>query len=153
MAFHAFAFTEFYSNASGTIQFIELVNTGGTGEHFWDNTIFQVTHEGSESHTFTVPSNLAAPTANGDRVLLATQGFANLGIVTPDFIIPDGFLFIDGANIIFRNQSGSLVADQVDYGALPADHELSLDDNGVTHSNSPTNYAGDSGHVSNSVPT
>jgi len=115
MAFHAFAFTEFYSNASGTIQFIELVNTGGTGEHFWDNTIFQVTHEGSESHTFTVPSNLAAPTANGDRVLLATQGFANLGIVTPDFIIPDNFLSLGNGNVYF-NGSGV----NATYSGLPS---------------------------------
>jgi hypothetical protein len=70
-------------------------------------------------------------------VLIATQGFANLGVVAPDFIVPDGFLFTSGgATVNFAN------VDEVIYASLPLDGIHSIDHNGTIGVNSPKNFAG-----------
>ena len=40
---------------------------------------------------FTFPSNLPGDTL-GKKMLLGTAGFAALGVVAPDYVLPDGFL-------------------------------------------------------------
>jgi len=98
VSFHLYNIDEIYSNASGTVQFIELF-TGSGSQNFFDG--HQITVTGSSTHTFTFDHNLDTmqSTAN-THVLIATQGFADLGIVTPDFIVPNGFLF-NGGTIAF----------------------------------------------------
>jgi hypothetical protein len=41
-----------------------------------------------------------SPTAN-KRVLIATQGFEALGLVAPDYVIPNGFLPTNGGTLNF----------------------------------------------------
>ena len=57
---------------------------------------------------------MQSPTAD-KRVLLATQGFAALGLVTADYVLPKQFLPIDGGNL---NYAG---VDAVTYASLPTD--------------------------------
>src|SRR6185295_10359239 len=71
-SFHEWKFDEVFSNASGTIQFIEMLD-GFDGENFVGG--FQLK---SNSNTFTVPSNLPnGPTAT-HHMLFATAGFGSL---------------------------------------------------------------------------
>ncbi len=56
----------------------------------------------------------ASPTAHA-HVLIATQGFAQLGLITPDYVIPNGFLPLTNGTI---NYAG---VDHVSYTALPTD--------------------------------
>jgi hypothetical protein len=77
---------------------------------------------------------------------IATAGFAALGIVTPDYIVPAGFLFTDGATV---NYAG---VDSVTYGALPVDGTSSLNRSGMMGVNSPTNFAGQSGTINATPP-
>lgn len=134
---------ELYSNASGTIQFIEL-NVGNFNTmHPWEGWSIIVT-QGATEHLFTFSSDL--PDTHGPtNVLIATQAFADLGIVTPDFIIPSGFLFIDGGIVNFVQRE--IVA----YPALPTDGTLSWNFDGSTGVNSPTNFAGSTGTVQGNV--
>jgi hypothetical protein len=46
----------------------------------------------ASSVSFTFPNNLPSAATAGRRVLIATAGFAALGLVTPDFQVPNGFL-------------------------------------------------------------
>lgn len=142
MAFHLYDINELFSNASGSIQFIELRVGGSNGESFWSGQTITVTQAG-ETHTFTFSTNLPSTQTANTSVLLATQGFANLGLVTPNYIIPDGFLFTSGGATV--NFGGG--ADTVNYLALPTDGRNSIDRAGTQQVNSPTNFAGQTGSV------
>src|SRR5437016_311124 len=90
-SFHLWMIDEIYSNASGTVQFIELSTNSG-GQQFLLSHSISASQSGS-THSFNFTNNLPGDSAN-HHFLVATQGFADLGIVTPDFIVPNGFLFL-----------------------------------------------------------
>lgn len=141
MAFHLYRINELYSDANGTIQFIEMSVGGFNGESFWINQTISVT-QGGITHAFRFPANLPSTFTANTTVLIATQGFANLGVVTPDFIVPDGFLFTQGsATVNFAN------VDQVTYSSLPLDGIHSIDRNGAIGINSPTNFASETATI------
>ena len=142
-AFHEWKINEVYSNHSGTVQFVELTTTQ-SGQEFLINHTITCT-QGGTTRTFTFPSNLAAGTAN-KKFLIATPAFAALGIVTPDYVMPEGFLFTANATVNFSG------FDSVTYIALPTDGTQSINASGVASVNSPTNYAGVTGLISIAPP-
>lgn len=136
MSFHLFRINELYSNASGSIQFIELTIGNINGESFWQGQSIDVT-QGNLVHSFRFTTNLPNPNTANKSVLIATQGFANLNLVKPDYIVPDGFLFTSGsATVEFAG------ADAVIYANLPVNGIHSIDRNGTIQVNSPKNFAG-----------
>lgn len=141
MTFHIFHINEVYSNDDGSVQFIEFVGDADN-QHEWAG--HEITSSnGVITRTYPISTNLPEAATSGKSVLLATQGFADLGIVTPDYIIPDGFLFTANGTVSFPGmQSGSMT-----YPALPIDGKLSRNPDGSTGDNSPTNFFGDSGTV------
>ena len=132
-SFHLWVLNEIYSNADGTVQFIELSTGAGVEEFLAGHAI--TSSQGATTHSFTFPSNLPADTA-GRTFLIGTIGFAALGRVTPDYIVPNGFLFTTNGSV---NYTG---VDTVSWAALPVDGTLSIDHNGATAINSPKNFAG-----------
>lgn len=142
-SFHLMTMNELYSSADGSVQFLEMTALAPAQEFFFGHTL-KVT-QGGATHTFNVPSNLPGDTS-GRRVLFATQGFANLGIVTPDFIVPDGFFFTGSGTVTWAEG-----ADIWTYANLPSDGKLSLARNGSTAVNSPQNFAGATGSVSSTT--
>ncbi len=103
-----FGVDEVYSNGDGSVQFIVMNNAGST--HLAGQTIVA---SGSSTHTFTFPSDLPAGARN-HTFLVATQGFANLGLVTPDYVIPNGFLFVPFGSV-------SIGGNRTPYRDLPTD--------------------------------
>src|ERR1700674_3275253 len=76
---------ELYSSADGSVQFIMLftavpVRAGET----------LVASNGSAEHVFVIPSSF--PGSTSPITLIGTQSFADLKLVAPDFVVPDGFL-------------------------------------------------------------
>ena len=138
---HSWQFTEFFTNADGTVQFIELQESlGGPGETFMAG---QFVFSTSTEKLFNFPENLIGPTSNR-FLLLGTAGFAALpNAPTPDYILEDNFLSRAGDTLVYTTW------DDVTYGAgvLPHDGVMSLDRDLVTGLNSPTNYAGETGSV------
>jgi hypothetical protein len=138
-AFHLWSLQEIYSDSSGNLQFIELVDHSG-GQNFVGGTTLSVANIGNTiTHNFTFPSNLPTDSFN-HTMLLGTAGLAAAGGPTPDYIIPNNFLFTAGGAISFFQASGS-------YTALPTDGSLARvwgDGNAV---NSPQNFAGQMGVV------
>lgn len=145
--FHLWAFQEIFSNADGTVQFIELF-TVVDGQEFASGEMFRST-QGASVNTFTFTSNTPSLTSN-HHLLIATAGFAALpGVPTPDFIIPDGFLFSPDGLL----ENLALLGPSLGYTNLPIDGVLSLAGDGVTTAvNSPTNFNGDTGTVVLPVP-
>ena len=157
-SFHTFQVDELYTNADGTVQFIELHEAfDADNEQFLSGHIITV-KQGPTTHSFTFPNDLPNGNTAGAHVLIATPGFAQLGIVTPDYIVPAGFLFVAGASTVDYASVDSLT-----YPPLPTDGVRSLNRDGTTGINSPTNFAGQTGSIpaapppppagGNSVPT
>ena len=136
--FHLWQISEIYSNADGTVQFIELSTTFGS-QQFVGGHVIAVT-QGATTHSFTLPSDLPSDSTN-KTFLIGTQGFASLNLVTPDYVVADNFLFLGSGTIDWAG------ADVVSYASLPADGSLSIDRSGVTHTNSPRNFAGATGTI------
>jgi hypothetical protein len=135
-SFHTFRIEEIFSNADGSLQYVVLHEAGGlSGQQFLDGHTFTSAHAGIV-RTFTFPTNLPSGSTGGRSALLATQRFATLSLVTPDYVIPDGFLPTDGGTI---NYAG---VDQVTFGPLPTDGTTAIDRNGATVAASPTNFSG-----------
>jgi hypothetical protein len=150
--YHTFQIEQIYSNADGSVQFVVLHESlGEDGENLLAGHTFTSTHSGT-TKTFTFPSNLPggtcgyygcspSPTAN-KRVLIATQGFAALGLVTPNYVIPNQFLATDGGTVDYAG------VDQVPYATLPTDGVMAINRSGAVIPNVATNFAGQSASVS-----
>jgi hypothetical protein len=143
---HLWRVKEIFSNADGTIQFIEIATCcGSTGENFLGGHVLT-----SNTSSFPFPGNVEGSTLN-KHVLLATAGFAALpGAPTPDHIIGSNFLSTGGDTITFSFYDALTFP----AGALPTDGTNSLNRNPndpptatFTALNSPTNYADQSGTV------
>lgn len=145
MSFHLYDITELFSNADGSVQFIELAVGNSNFESAWAGKTITATQGNAAPHTFTFPSNLPSTQTANTSVLLATQGFADLGLVTPNYIIPAGFLFLGNGQVNFAN------VDVFTYDRLPSDGTQSLQRGGVVTVNSPTNFAGQTGSVTSAT--
>jgi hypothetical protein len=145
-SFHTFQIDELYSSPDGLVQFIELHEAfGATDQEFLLGRTLTST-QGATTRVYTFPANLPDRLTAGKRVLIATPGFAALGIVTPDYIVPGPFLFPGGGTLNFAG------VDSVTYQALPADGVSSLDRSGTIGVNSPTNYLGQTGSIGPTPP-
>ena len=149
--YHTFVIEQLFSNADGSVQFVVLHESMGmNGENMLADRTITAT-QGMNTNTYDFPNDLpggncgyyvcmAAPTANR-RVLIATAGFAALQVVTPDYIVPNGFLPIFGATVNYA------LVDQVTYASLPTDGVHAIDRNGNLISNLATNFSGKSASV------
>jgi hypothetical protein len=142
---HLWRFTEFFSNADGSVQFIEMQECCGSDVE----TQMSSTSITSNGNIFNFPNNLVGPTAHR-WILVATQSFADLpGAPTPDYIIPEHFFDPQGDTLRYRGTT-----DLVDLlaGALPRDGQHSFDRSLQTGQlsvivNDPINFAGATGSV------
>jgi len=145
-AFHLFRIEQLYSNADGTVQFVVMhQEPAANGENLWAGNALTSTRGGA-TKVFTFPANLPSSATAGRRVLVATPGFAALGLVPPDYVMPSGFLPMDGGTV---NYAG---VDQVTYLSLPTDGVTAINRNGATIPNVATNFAGASASVTASGP-
>ena len=134
--FDSFAIEHVYSNADGTVQFVvlrEMQNLAGGDA--WTGRTFRATRAGV-TRSFTFPRDLPDGATAGRRVLLGSDGMAALGLVAPDYVLPDGFLPTDGATLDLAG------VDQVTYAALPSDGVNAITRLGFPTPNVATNFAG-----------
>jgi hypothetical protein len=144
-----FRITQIYSNADGSVQFVVVFDNGNVDcdstEALWAG--FALYSMGSgPSKTFVFPNNLPTCATTKKTVLIATEGFAALGLVTPDFVMPNGFLQRPAGSVALANHH------LVNYTALPDDgiHALAVPLIGFGVSivpNVATNLAGASASV------
>jgi hypothetical protein len=146
---HTWDINEVFTNADGTIQFVELREANGTPNELGvpNQTL------SSNSTSFTIGGGpLVAPTSN-KFFLIATPAFAALpGAPVPDAVIPPGSI------PFFSAASGDTISygpyDSLSFGpgVAPTNGVDSLARNLTTGPNSPTNYAGDTGSVDAGAP-
>ena len=153
--YHLFRITQVYSNADGTVQYILLTATSGGQQYITGKNI--KSSQGSVTRTYTFTKDLPDDTAMMEMggsdgyggyyggtssyrtFLIATQGFASLGIVAPDYIVPDGFLFTSNGTINYADGS-----DLINYSSLPTDGVTAMNRGGSIGMNSPQNFNGTS---------
>ena len=141
-AFHLFRVDSLYSNADGSVQFVVLREaTGSNGENMWAGNTLRATPTGGAARVFSFPQDLPGAATANRRVLVATPGFAALGIVTPDYVMPANFLPITSGQV---NYAG---VNTLNYAALPTDGVNMLSSNGAVVQNVATNFAGVSASV------
>src|SRR5262245_2097790 len=152
---HLWEITEIYWNADGSVQFVELFSehpgeTGVTGTFLRSD---------ANNRNFDFPSDLTGSTL-ARQLLVATAAFAaQPGAVTPDYVMPDGFVRTSGDTIGFWTDGSYFFPpalwDSLTFGGatpLPVDGILSLERDHTSGAiaealNSPTNFAGDVGSL------
>jgi hypothetical protein len=139
---HTWRVSEVFSNADGTIQYVEVGEAFGGAAEVNTNG-HAVT---SNANSLTITANVPAPTTF-KKILIATPAFAALpGAPTPDYILPPGsvpFFAIAGDSVRY------VPYDTYTFGAgvVPTDGVLSLNRDGSVGCNTPENTAGQIGFV------
>lgn len=144
---HLWKFTEVFSNADGSIQFIEMFvfDPAGTGEWRIQNKTLE-----SDANLFVFPHDLPEENTFERWLLIATPAFAALpDAPTPDYFIPPQFF--DPAGDELRYGTALDVLD-LPAGAVPTDGIQAYLRDGSTAVNSPINFAGVEGSVDASQP-
>lgn len=142
--FHLWVIDQIYYDSTGNVQFIELFTSAG-GQQFVGGHSITASSGNNPVHTFTFAADLPSDTTN-KHFLIATQGFAALGIVKPDYVVPNGFFYTPSGSI---NYAG---VDIVNYQSLPTDGVHSIAANGTPMVNSATNFAGQTGSIAATPP-
>jgi hypothetical protein len=150
---HTWDVVEVFSNADGTIQYVELLDRGSTNPLLGGETGVGSSSISSSLTSFSWTGSVSAPT-NTRSFLIATADFAALpGAPTPDVIIPP-------ANVPFFDVAGDTVTfatvDPLAFGAVPTNGIDSLTEPSpggslVVGVNSPRNFAGATASV-NAAP-
>lgn len=143
-AHHLWAFSEMFSNASGTVQYMEMFCTGANEQNLGT---FGIT---STTHSMSFLTNLSSGATTNTWILVATSNFASLpGGIAPDYVIPPNFFPTSGGTLNYASGTNTWA-----YGTVPTDGVTALHRDGSTGPNAPKNFAGGSGSVNaaNAVP-
>jgi hypothetical protein len=145
---HTWDVWEIFTNADGTIQFVELRESeGGAGETFLDGRPVTSSPSGG---SYEIENNLTG-TTSFRSLLLATAGFAALpGAPTPDETLPDNFLELTDTSVTYAPYNTA----SWPLGTLPSDGYYALtrlvkDGPLARRPNSPKNYATNTSGVVN----
>jgi hypothetical protein len=123
---------EVYSNADRTIQFV-VHSTFESGQQYLGGLSLMVEGEGTK--TFTFPGDLPGDSA-GHSFLIATQGFADLNVLQPDYVVPNGFFPVSGGVICVAGHCYL-------YPAIPTDGTRAFwEDYGLSGTAVANNFAG-----------
>jgi len=140
--FHTFRIQQLYSNAEGTIQYIVFHESQQfNGEHVWGGHVLVSTGTDGREIAFTFPVDLPAAETSDSYVLVATKSFAALGLIAPDYIVPDGFLPVAGGQLNFAD------VDALEFRSLPTDGTQALLRDGTIGPNVARNFRGASASV------
>lgn len=174
-SFHLVHITEVYSNADGTVQFIELESEASNQNLLSQAELIAFSANGATQTTIlNITTNLASFNA-GQHALFATAAAQSALGFSADYTIPANSIILTNGRVKFQQDGGSgLVPDAVAYGAytgsntgfgtpapaLPTDGVMSLTrtaDLGTNNTdftaqtNSPTNSAGQTGSLGGSA--
>jgi len=121
-------FEQIYSNPDGNIQFVVLYEYGNNpNQNSLVGSQFISVHNDTEhAHdpgyvtTFDFPNNLPSTATGGRRFLIGTQGFADLGIITPDYVVENQFV-PQKSGVLDFYKVPALPYDIVIYPGVPSD--------------------------------
>jgi hypothetical protein len=139
--FHTFRIQQIYSNADGSVQFVVLREIKDSdGENKFAGHNLTATFNGQPAY-YDFPSDLPNAQTAGKYVLIGTQSLAALGVITPDYVMPDHFVPLADAIVNFAG------VDALYYPALPTDGVNAIDRDGNIVPNVAKNFAGQSAAI------
>jgi hypothetical protein len=153
-ASHLWRFTEFYSSPDRSVQFIEMVEIGGSQSETNISEHWYTTNGYNQDHSDLLGTDLPFGTAH-KKFLVGTQSYAALAAASagavpePDYVLPDGFLNPDGDTVVWWFYQTLTIPP----GKMPSDGIQSLlvtippNVQFSTGVNSPTNFAGETGSI------
>ena len=152
---HQWIISEIYSNADGTIQFVELLGTADNEQGIGPFSVTTLGPEGSVASSASLTPNLPSTATDGAYLLIGTAGYATIaaaqGAPAPDRTLPiNNFLELTGDRVRY---AGIGATDRA-YGAggIPTDGIDSNDyENPSGTVNTPENFAGATGSINASV--
>ena len=153
---HLWDISEIYSNADGSVQFIEMA-TSSNGQNLLSTHMIIANSDGNVTN-FVIPTNTPNSNTSNQRLLFATPGFADIpGAVAPDYTLPAAPFFdpdADSLSISFAASSGSPF-DVVNFSGsdLPNNGLDSLNPDLSSGRNTPTNFTGAMGRVDLAGPS
>lgn len=133
--FHQFSLNEAFSNASGTVQYVELVALAAGQQAVQGHTL--VSTDGTTTRTFTLPGNLPGDTA-GRMMLIGTAGVRSAFGVAPDFVMPDGFLHASAGTLTWGEGADTWVHQSLPGAGLALFRDSG---SGTAGAPSPQNFA------------
>ena len=156
-AFHLWDIVEVYSDASGTVQFIELFTTSNSQDEAADLS----GRIASNSNSFAFPNDLPSNSTGNRSFLVGTTAYDDLAttdanIPSPDYVVPNNFFSTSGDTLRAIWQASMQTFDTLTFMAsdLPTDGVNSLNHPFNNNSaiftsevNSPTNFTGDTGSI------
>jgi hypothetical protein len=117
--FHEIDVNEVYSNADGTIQYVELISRFPVQTNLAQTRIVARNADGTQTTLlFNFTATFTSGTLNnGDTLLIATPGFEAVAGFAPDFVMPASSLisFLSG-RVLFETDDGLFIVDSVAYG-------------------------------------
>ncbi len=136
-AFHLWEINEVFSNSDGTIQYLELATTSPDEQLLSGHTIVS-SGAGVPTLEFIFEGDLTGSTADRN-LLLATERFALLTGVEPDYVIPAGFIATREGTLNFGEG-----VDVLSYtaGQFPVNGAQSLNGEGQPQVPTPTRFDG-----------
>ena len=141
-AFHNFRIEQVFSNADGSVQYVVMREVFGTnGEHFWTGHTLRSTNAGGQNKSFSFQANLPSSNTANRSVLIATPGFASLGLgVAVDYTIPARFIPTEGGTLDYAEGT-----DRMTLPPLPNDGVTAINRNGAPVTATPRNFANATG--------
>ena len=140
-----FQIDQVFSDAAGQVQFVVIYDRGmrdcDSGEERWAGEVLRSSGGSQPAQSFVFPTNLPTCRTSDQRILIASQAFAALGVLTPDYVIPNGFVPIPDGVIDFAGVS------RVTYTSLPNDGITAILGDGTRIRNLATNLAGQTASV------
>jgi serralysin len=143
---HLWDIQEVYTNADGSVQFIEFF-TASSGQQFLNGFTLTEMSGATTLSSFTFPNDLplnsplaghpntASTTAN-QTFLVATSNFTSLYGIVPDYIIPAGFLTAGSGRVLDFNVSP---LESINLDSLPTNGVQSL--NGIPGDEDPSHFS------------
>ena len=150
---HQWTISELFTNADGTVQFVELKgNANGEGAL----SPWSVNTTGTTATSQNLAPDLPAATLNR-YLLLGTAGYASLaalqGAPAPDRTIPANFLEVLTADTVVYAGLGGAATRAYGAGGIPTNGIDSLDfEHDPNATNTPTNYAQATGSINAAPP-
>lgn len=116
LTFHLIDINEVYSNADGTLQFVELLATFVGQTQIAQTRVTSFNGTGAtETVVFDFTANFPGLGRN-QTILLATPAFEAIAGFAPNFVIPERSLSLADGRVVFKTDSGSQIVDAVAYG-------------------------------------
>ena len=145
---------QLFSNQTGDIEFIVVheFQNNNNQQALSGSTFASLFSAASHGHstgdvtTYQVPNDLPSNQTAGKRFLIASQGFADLGIITPDYVFPNRFM-ASAAGTLSLYKSIAQPYDFIQYPGLPQDGGSAIYRDGGTRQNMAINFAGQTATV------